>query len=127
MRLIKDVMTRGIKTIKGDTSLAAAAKVMNEASVRHLPVVEGANNNLVGLISDRDIKKFVSPFALSAAASDKDKMTLNVKVEKVMTREIIKAHPSDPLKPLVEIILQKKIGCVPVIDDNDRPIGIITR
>ena len=126
VRVVKDIMTRGIKSVPGDTTLAAAAKIMNENSIRHLPVVAGANHEIAGIISDRDIKKFVSPFAASKVGQDRDKMTLNVKVEKVMVRDIVTAHPTDRLKDVVEQILQKKIGCIPVVDDDKRPIGIIT-
>ena len=125
-RVIRDIMTRGIKSVPGETTLAEAAKIMKDNSIRHLPVVSGPNQEIAGIISDRDIKKFVSPFAASKIGENRDKMTLNVKIEKVMVKDIITAEPQDKLKDVVEQILQKKIGCIPVVDENNRPIGIIT-
>lgn len=125
--IVKDIMIKGMKCVDSSDTIQHTLRTMSDLSVRHLGVVDPSSNVLIGLITDRDIKKFVSPFAWSNAATPKDKATLMVKVERIMTKDIIKAEPEDAVKNIVELMLLKKIGCLPVVSKEGFPVGIITR
>lgn len=124
---VRDIMNKGMKTVDSSKNLQTALRVMSNYSIRHLGVVDPKTNVLVGLITDRDIKKFISPFALSSAATPKDNATLLVQVEKVMTKNMLKSDPDDLVKKAIETMLSKKIGCLPVVSKEGFPVGILTR
>jgi CBS domain-containing protein len=78
------------------------------------------------MISDRDIKKYVSPFAGASSATDRDKATLKIEVQKVMTKTLVTLKPDDKVKQAAEVMLQKHINGVPVVDADGKGVGIVT-
>ena len=125
-RRVEEVMTKDVATLPDDRSLVDAHKLMQKHNVRHLPIVEANTGVLVGMVSDRDVRTFLSPFAGSGRETEQDKATLYLKISKVMTKDPITAKPSDKLQSVVETMLQKKFDCLPVVDDQGRVSGIIT-
>jgi len=115
-------MTDAVTTIAPDRSLMDAYVVMFKARGRHLPVVDG--DRLVGMLSDRDLYRW-GP--LKDAAHPEGAMALcTTAVAEIMTREPI--HSVDPLTTIgdaAEILLEAKIGALPVLDGG-RLVGIIT-
>ena len=70
MELLEEIMSKVLQTVSVNTVLSEANKVMNESSVRHL-IIENENGTIAGILSDRDIKRFISPFATSDGATKK--------------------------------------------------------
>jgi acetoin utilization protein AcuB len=123
---IEDVMSKNLVVANKDITLKQAHGMMLEKRIRHLMITDQGTGKLLGLISDRDVKKFISPFASSDAATDRDKATLQIKVDKVMVKDVITAKLGDPLKAVIEKMLQKKISCTPVLGDGDKLVGVLT-
>lgn len=114
--LVRDIMRSPAVTISADTTLESAYRTMQEQGIRHLPVLEG--EALVGVITDRDLRLATSalaprPFFPGSQVAD------------VMRPNPITADPSDPVEDAARIMREKKIGCLPVLDDG-RLIGIVT-
>jgi acetoin utilization protein AcuB len=106
-------MTTDVVTIKQEASIQEALALMKQWSIRHLPVVD-VENNLLGWVTDADLRGVL-------IASMLEELTL----EDVMVRKPHKAYPEMPLEDAARLILDKRIGGLPVLDDG-KLIGIIT-
>lgn len=99
-------------------TVAEAWAILLRERFHHLPIVD-ITGELRGIISDRDL--------LRAAASHSHEETSEWTLERLMQRRVIAAGPSAPLRELAEVMTQRRIGAVPVVDDRNRPVGIVTR
>lgn len=122
--LVKDRMTPKPLIITPDTSVAEALSLMRQKSVRRLPVVE-KKGNLVGIVSDKDLL-YASPSpATSLSVYEIGYLLSKLKVEDIMTRKLITVAPSAPLEEAARIMVDNKIGGLPVVE-NGQLVGIIT-
>lgn len=121
---IKDIMVTTLNTVTEEQTLADVAKIMKSRSIQHV-LVTSETVDLVGLISDRDIKKFLSPFAGSEYENHKDRATLDVQVGKVMRKEVITSVPNEDLSSGIEKLLFHRINSLPVVD-GARLVGLVT-
>ncbi len=118
MLRVRDFMTRDVVTLGPEASAKEAWALCREHSIRHIPVVE--DGRLVGLVSDRDLRD-VSP-----GRGDREAATLQwVGVGDMMVRDLSTIGPLDTLENAAREIHDRKIGCLPVVDD-DGLAGIIT-
>jgi CBS domain-containing membrane protein len=124
MMKVSDLMTSEPMTATESTSLLAVWERMNLARIRHMPVVRGSR--LVGLVSSRDV--------LAAAPSrlvDDDEqlareMLSRVPVSEVMKRDLITVQPDTDLESVCDELLERKIDCLPVVDEAGNLLGIVT-
>jgi len=114
--LVRDIMRSPAVAISADTTLQDAYRLMQEKGIRHLPVVEG--EKLVGVITDRDLR-------LATSALAPIPFPTGSRVAAVMSRSPLTTDASDPLEEAARTMRERKIGCLPVLDDG-RLIGIIT-
>src|SRR5215468_516235 len=121
MRVV-DVMTTDPLTVTPTETIGQADDLMNTNRIRQLPVVEG--KELVGIVTDRDIRSFLSGSLLEdPEARDK---ALNAKVSEIMTTEPITVSPEDDLEEAVELLIEEKVGGIPVVDKSAGLVGIVT-
>ena len=116
MYAVRDRMTQKVVTVAPGDALAQAHELLITAKIRHLPVVE--QGKLVGLLSQRDLLRVTSnrPAAL----------TQGIPVSEMMTRELITVRPGTPLRRAARLILERKMGCLPVVDGTGTLVGILT-
>jgi acetoin utilization protein AcuB len=114
--LVRDIMRSPVVSISPGTTLEDAYRTMNERSIRHLPVLQ--EGRLVGIVTDRDLRLATS--ALSATP-----FAPGSRVSAIMCREPLTADPMDPVEDAARTMRERKIGCLPVLDD-ERIVGIIT-
>ncbi len=126
IRTLSSVMSRNLRMVGEHASVGDALKLMRENSIRHVLVVEEGTNCLKGVLSDRDVRAILSPFVGTSQAEDRDNATLGIQVNGIMKRPALVAKPDDSLRKAAELMLQKRVGCIPVVDDNNRPVGIVT-
>ena len=125
MKTVLDIMTQKLLTTTHDTTLVDAHKIMEDNQIHHVLVVDD-KEKLVGILSDRDIKKFASPFAGSQLEASKDKATLSLPVEKIMSKNVTTISPQKTIKACINKLIEHCIHSLPVIDDNGKLIGIVT-
>lgn len=119
---VVDVMTKNPLTVSPSDTIGQADEMMFENRFRQLPVVEG--NQLVGIVTDRDIRSFLSGPLLS---SPEDRETaFNTKVREIMTSGPMTLSPDDDLEEAVQLLIDEKIGGVPVVDETEGLVGIVT-
>ena len=117
-------MRTEILTLTEEASMMDAINLTRKHNIRHIPIVRNGGT-LVGLVSDRDIKKF-SPSILNAKDPGEFQEVLEkTPVGKIMTKEPLTISPSTPLREAVEIFFQKKVGALPVIAGG-KLVGILT-
>ncbi|NVK25055.1 MAG: CBS domain-containing protein [Gammaproteobacteria bacterium] len=121
---LKSLMTTDLVTVRMDDSLAMVKGIFDNTNFHHLLVVE--NKTLVGVISDRDLFKALSPNIDSEVANAKDLATLNKKVHQIMSRKPIVIAPDASVKQAITLFNEHTISCLPVVDENDKPVGIIS-
>src|SRR5450759_5730014 len=114
--LIRDIMRSPAVAISADTTLQDAYRTMREQGIRHLPVLE--REKLVGVVTDRDLRLATSALAPSPFSPDS-------RVSAVMSAAPLTADASDPVEDAARTMRERKIGCLPVMDDG-RLIGIVT-
>ncbi|GAB4577855.1 MAG: hypothetical protein Fur0022_05870 [Anaerolineales bacterium] len=110
-RLVKDWMTENVITIGPDATVQEAHQLMREKSVRRLPVVK--KGKLVGLLSLGDVRE--------AAHNE-----AHLKVREVMAQNVVAVGIGDTIKTAAMLMYTNKIGALPVIDNRDQLVGIIT-
>ena len=119
---VVDVMTRNPLVMTPDETIGQADELMAEHRFRQLPVVdEGA---LLGIITDRDIRSFLAPS--SFLDPEERARALKVEVREIMTTEPLTLSPDDALHDAVELLLEEKIGGIPVVDEAEGLVGIVT-
>jgi acetoin utilization protein AcuB len=119
---VLDVMTKDPLTVMPSETIGQADELMTTNRIRQVPVVQG--NELVGVVTDRDIRSFLSGSLLeSGEAREK---ALNTEVREIMTTEPMTVSPDDDLQEAVELMIDEKIGGIPVVDEAEGLVGIVT-
>jgi acetoin utilization protein AcuB len=120
---ISEAMTSDIVTVDMDDRLITVKKILDSAPFRHLLVME--DEELQGLISDRDILRCLSPFIGTDAESVRDAKTMDQRAHQVMTRSPIIVSSDAMVQDALLIMVEHSIGCLPVVDAG-KVVGIFT-
>lgn len=117
-------MMRNPLWVDEDDSMKKAMELLKERGIRHLPVLKGGEK-LVGIVSERDIKQ-ASPSPATALEIREIYYLLDkVKVKQIMTRRPYTISSTAPIEEAALIMREKKIGCIPVVDEG-KMVGILT-
>jgi acetoin utilization protein AcuB len=119
---VVDIMTRDPLTVSPSETVGQADEIMTDNRFRQLPVVQ--DGELVGIITDRDIRSFLSGSLLTNLEAREK--ALDTKVRAIMTTEPLTLSPDDDLQEAVELFIEEKIGGMPVVDETEGLVGIIT-
>ena len=118
---VVDVMTKNPLIMTANESIGEADRLMVENGIRQLPVVAGSA--LLGIITDRDIRSYLANSLLDESTRNK---ALQTPVREIMTTEPLTLVPDDDLRDAVELLIEEKIGGVPVVDEAEGVVGIVT-
>ncbi|MBS0177449.1 MAG: CBS domain-containing protein [Nitrospira sp.] len=121
---IRAIMSTRAVTVALDDSLDRARELFNEHHFHHLLVVQG--RELLGIISDRDLLKAVSPHIGTVSETDRDRATLNKRVHQIMSRKLITATADTTVEAAARLLLEHRVSCLPVITTTGLLEGIIT-
>ena len=119
---VADVMTRDPLTVGAWETIGQADRLMAENNIRQIPVVQ--DRDLIGIVTDRDIRSFLS--GSLAESPETRERALNTEVGGIMTTEPITVSPEDDLEDVVELLINEKIGGIPVLDQAEGLVGIVT-
>ena len=119
---VVDVMTREPLTVTATETIGEADDLMSQNKIRQLPVVKG--KELVGIITDRDLLSFLSGSLL--ASPEQRELALKTRVREIMTSDPITVGPDDDLEEAVELLIEEKVGGIPVVDETEGLVGIVT-
>ncbi|HID33466.1 MAG TPA: CBS domain-containing protein [Anaerolineae bacterium] len=122
--LARDVMTSPAVTIRWDATVLEASALMEERDIRRLPVVD-EEDMLIGIVSDGDVREALSIYnQTNPYAPDQDEILLAV--DEIMSAPVYTVGPDERLTDVIRIMLDHKIGGVPVVDADRHPLGVIT-
>jgi|ERR1022692_2587584 CBS domain-containing protein len=122
---VRDIMSTDVTTLKRNDKLTLADDIMKLGRIRHLPVLDDDGNQLVGMVSQRDLFRGALASALGYGQHAQRKVLDTLFVKEVMSSELITTTPDTPLVEAARILTQRKIGCLPVIDKGVL-VGIVT-
>lgn len=114
MKFVKDVMTRGVRTLSPRDTLALAAQAMDELDVGVLPVCDG--QRIVGMVTDRDI-------VLRAVASGDG---LDKSARDVMSPEILYCREDQDVNEVLRNMGEQQIRRLPVVNRDKRLVGVVS-
>ncbi len=121
---VRDRMSPHPVTIDADTSVTDALNFMRQNRVRRLPVLD-KRGRLIGIVSEKDLL-YASPSpATTLSVYEVSYLLSKLRVREVMTREIITVAPDCPLEEAARLMVDHRIGGLPVVQD-DQLVGIIT-
>ena len=112
---IEQVMSKNLYTVQPDDLVEMAANIMKWKNIRHLPV-ENKNGDLVGLLTQKSLFKFL--------VENKAEISDTI-VKDVMLKDLVTVNPDDLIINAIQLMLDFKITCLPVIDNNNLA-GIVT-
>jgi CBS domain-containing protein len=118
-------MSREIVTLKRNDQLSMADDIMRLARIRHLPVLDDDEARLVGIVSQRDMFRGALARALGYGEHGQRKVLDTLVVKEVMTTDVVTTSPETPLAEAARVMLERKIGALPVVEDGAL-VGIIT-
>ncbi|MCC6552786.1 MAG: CBS domain-containing protein [Polyangiaceae bacterium] len=113
--VVEDFMSSAVISLKETDTLRNAEFEMNVAEIRHIPVVD-KGNHVVGVVSQRDVLRAVGKAVPGAP----------LPVAEVMSRNVETVRPTTPAHEAAAIMMERKIGCLPVVGEDEQLVGIIT-
>ena len=120
------VMSAKVAVLSFDDNLLTVQGIFASVKFRHLPVVDD-NGGIIGIISDRDLLRTVSPFFGTVNEQNRDKEIMTRKVGTIMTRNPICAGLKTTVMDAVQLMNSRKISCLPIVEGEGRTLlGIIT-
>jgi CBS domain-containing protein len=122
--LVKDWMTRNVVTISPETTLPEAHKLMTDQKIRRLPVV--VEGRLVGIVTRGDVRGAEPSGATSLSIWEVNYLLAKLKIGELMTKHPATISPDETIGEAARLMLERKISGLPVVDNEQRVVGIIT-
>ncbi|HUU04096.1 MAG TPA: CBS domain-containing protein [Myxococcota bacterium] len=119
---VGDLMTTQVVVLEETTTLHEAVQTMVSREVRHLPVVR--NKKPVAVLSDRDVRMKVSDLV---KPEERRKYMVKTTVMAHASKPVTTASADMPVQEAAQIFVESRIGCLPVVDEAGRLIGIVTQ
>ena len=117
------MMQKQLITATPDMPLADVQRLMQEHQIRHVPVVSG--KRLVGIITDRDLREASPSPATTLTRGEIAYQLATTPVKQCMTQDVVWVGPDIDIVQATSLLLQRKYGCLPVVDKGTL-VGIIT-
>lgn len=113
----RDIMTRDVATVFPNDSVQYAARLMRDEDCGAIPVVN-SGGQLIGMITDRDITVRLVASGYNAARAS---------VTDCMTNEAFACHVDETVRDCMSVMSRHQIRRLPIVDDNDRVVGIVSQ
>jgi len=130
VRLVKDMMTEDVKVLTLDDNIEMCIKFMKENRVRHIPVVDSPTEEdeqqyFVGIVSQRDVFRQISPYLGKVGQEDSDSEALKQPLVQIVNRNPKSVSPETTIQEMISIMVDNHINMVPVLADQNL-VGIVT-
>jgi acetoin utilization protein AcuB len=122
--LVQDWMTREVITITPETSLKEAHDIMSSKNIRRLPVA--THGKVLGIVTLGDIRGAEPSKASSLSIWEMNDLLANLKISEIMTRNPATIQQTASIGEAARIMLEKKFSGLPVVDEENHLVGIIT-
>jgi len=121
---ISKIMSSKVVSVTLDDKLATVKEIFDNLKFHHVLVVD--EGKLLGVVSDRDLLKALSPNIGSQYASEKDLASLNKRVHQIMTRKPVVLPADASVDDAIHLFNTHSVSCLPVVDSQNRPVGLVS-
>ena len=123
MTLVKDLMQKEVATLGAADHLDVAGDIMGLERIRHLPVLDAGR--IVGVVSQRDLFRAGISSVLQFRRTTEREWLAKISVREVMVKPVVTIGSQEPIRHAVKQMIDKKIGCLPVVD-NGKLAGLLS-
>lgn len=123
---LEQIMTTEVITVGMDETLESIKELFERLHFHHILVLDEVDGTLVGIVSDRDLLKAISPFISTLAERPQDLRTLKRRVHQIMSHRPITASKRDTVQDAAVLMLNKKISCLPIVRPDRTIEGVVT-
>jgi CBS-domain-containing membrane protein len=120
-----DIMTATPATLPITSTVADAVQVLHTLDVRHVPIVD-ARGAIAGMFSDRDLRALSIPRTVNDAWFGEFRIALETKLASVMSADVITIEEDTETTEIIELMLEHKVGALPVLDADGLLAGIVS-
>ncbi len=123
--IVEEIMTANPITASSTTSIREVIEILFEQDVRHLPIIDG--DELVGIISDRDLRAFLVPAMTELDKPQAVAARLSRAISSVMSGDVVSVTTATDVSELIDLMLDQKFGAVPVVSPGTQElVGIVS-
>jgi len=119
-----EIMQRRVECLDSHSSILDANDLMLSRSIRHIPVLE--RGEVVGIVSDRDVRSYLPETALSLEESAPERRRKTLTLRSVMQTQPLTIDPSTELDEVIDTLLENKVGALLVVDTGGTLRGILS-
>ncbi len=121
---VGSIMSTSVVTVAMDDRLSRIKEIFDDRGFHHVLVVE--DGLLVGIVSDRDLLKALSPHLGLPSEMARDLASLNRHAHQIMSRKLITLREDAGIHDAIETFNRHRISCIPIVDARNRPVGIVS-
>lgn len=122
---VRNRMTAPAIAVPPETPFQEALKLMQERHFRRLPIVD-AEGRLLGMVSERDLLHAAPSPATSLSVWEMNYLLSKLTVEELMTKRVITVSPDDTIEQAAQLMVEHRVGGLPVVDEFHRVVGVVT-
>jgi len=123
---VQDRMTKNVITVRPDDTVSKVIDVMSQNNVRRVPVTDD-DNNIQGVVTLNLINKNSPSNASSLSVFEINYLLNKILIKDIMYKDYVVVRPDMLLEEAASLMVEKSVGCAPVVDNNNKVVGIITR
>ncbi|MBU4258843.1 MAG: CBS and ACT domain-containing protein [Proteobacteria bacterium] len=123
--LVKGWISDQVISVDEETSMMKAYVLMKENNIRRLPVVR--KGKLVGIVTDTDLKEACPSTATTLDIYEINYLLSEIKVKESMSKDVVYVKPDETVEFAAILMLENKISGLPVVNDQQNLIGVITQ
>ena len=121
---IKKMMTTRLITVSPTDTVGRLSEIFAKLPIHHVLVVE--EDKRIGVVSDRDVLRNISPFVNTKAEEAKDTFTLSRQAKQIMSKKPVTIRVDRPVREAGKLMLETKVSLLPVVDENEQLIGVLS-
>lgn len=125
MTAIGNIMTKNVVCADMDITLGEAMELCTEKRIRHLPILD-EYKQLVGMVTDRDLRYHLSPRIGTLAENKSDRESLQHPIHLIMRHTVVVASADTSISEAAQLMLANRVGCLPIVNLGHHVVGIVT-
>ena len=122
---VNEIMTTDVITAAMDDTLGSIKKTFESHHIHHVLIIKG--KRLVGIVSDRDVLRYASPYLDTRGEDNRALNTLKKLAHQIMTRDVVTIDPDDTIEEAAEAMLKHRVSCIPVQALFGEIVGVVTK
>ncbi|MBK8509108.1 MAG: CBS and ACT domain-containing protein [Candidatus Competibacter sp.] len=118
------IMSRDVLQVAEDARVTQLAALMRDRHIRHLPVVR--DGCLVGLVTSHDLERVAPSPVTTLSVGEANYLLGKLTAAKIMRAQVVTCAPETLVEEAARVLREKKIGCLPVVENGGKLVGIVT-